>query len=404
MLPAARIAPASFPRSKSEKRNNGAKRFASFFFTKPGFCVIIDKSRLGVFGLKMNESYEETVSAPQEKNLHIALKILIGLGLGLAASGLGILIPIVGLLNLVCIFLPTAIGMIAYGLCDIPGYAAFLLSYEAAICYVGGPKFAVAAMLAIAIPGAFFVRTEIKREGFSAQLYKTIAVQLLGLVAALGFFTLLYGGGLAEKYGSEIQNLMNSMSEDGKEFIVQIIGRVIPLDLSKMTADQIINYYAAYITETIKLAAPGLLISIGALNTYVGLLSGKKIRSARHAEGASSAALSACRMPPRIIVGFIVFAILGFILSKTNGTAGDVILTTVLLTISFAAEVQFFASLTDRLSKFPFGKVRKVLFGILFTLLFLQAIPFYGILSMLFGSKGLVTTWIINRRNNRNDE
>ena len=346
------------------------------------------------------ENRTDFYESRHKPGMHIALKILIGIALGLACGPLGVLVPLVGAL---CVLMPAAVMLIAYGCLDLPGFAACALVYEAGMLVAGEAELAVTLLVAVLIPSVWMIHSMMKGRRFPARLFSGIGVQLLGIVAGLFLLTLFYGKDLAERYGAMFTDLMHGLPEELQNPLLSNLFAVMMTSSEGLTTEEMLTQFSSFIVQAIKLVGPGVLLVTGALNMVVGVIACGKIRTHRMLTDGEKVSIASCRMPGSITLGLILFTVLGFVLASAYGAVGQVIQTTVLIAVSFAAEVQYFASITDKLSQIPISRGRKILFGVLITVLLAQIIPIYGILSMLFGKKGLISSFFRERMRNREE-
>ncbi len=354
-----------------------------------------------------NEKTRETVERIMNKPVFLSwwLKLLIGLAAGCLASGLAAVVPGLGLVMTLCMALPLLLGLTVYGSADSLGLAAFVLVYGGAVFYAGGPVAAVCALLCVVVPLAVMIWLELaQKPAFYDRLFASLAAMLLGMVAALGFLSLIYPGDLADRAGALLLNSFNQLGEAEKQAISGLFKQmyaVLGLDIGS-DAQTIFTNVVDLFKESLKISLPSIMLTLSVLNVFPGVLLCAFLRTKRHLPGASYKPVSQWRMPARYTIGLLVLLLVGIILNFT-GMSGAVVLNTVLGAVSLACLVQYLASITDRLSRMPSGRGGKIVFFIAITLLMATAIPIYGAFSLLFGTQGLVTGWLRARRDKDQD-
>ena len=349
-----------------------------------------------------NEKTRETVERIMNRPVFLSwwLRLLIGVAAGCLASGLSAIVPGLGLLTPLCLPLALFLGLTVYGSSDALGLAAFVLVYEAAAFYAGGAVTAVCALLCVVAPLAVMLWLELSQKpAFYDRLFVSLACMLLGMVAALGFLSLMYPGDLADRAGALLLASFDQLGETERQTVSALFKQmygVLGLDLGSDTQTILTNVVELF-KEQLKISLPSIMLTLSVLNVFPGVLLCAFMRTKRHLPGASYKPVSQWRMPARYTIGLIVLLIAGIVLNYT-GMSGAVVLNTVLGAASLACAVQYLASITDRLSRMPSGRGGKIVFFIAITLLMATAIPFYGAFSMLIGSQGLITTWLRARR------
>ena len=355
-----------------------------------------------------NELNSEFEKRPRLKPKEPALwaKLLIGVFAALIASGLGVILPIVGMLTVFAVFLPVLLGLMVYGWGDWQGLGAYLLALEGCQLLIGGPIFGATMLLAVALPLAVMAYLDMRKLLFFKRMYASLAVQLMGMVLALGLIVLIYRENLGDLTAKALKSGFDQMSVAMKEMLASYYKRfygAMGLELKYETADEMLAAVAETCGELVKISLPAMLIVIASINVLPGVRIYSGVRVKRGIPGETNEPVAKWRMKDQAVLGLILLIVTGIVLNATIAERGRVVLYTVETLALVACTVQTVASISDRMSKAPIGTGMKVAFCVLLILFFFQSIPFYGGLSMLIGSHGIITNWLRRRAANRPD-
>ena len=348
-----------------------------------------------------NETGKEMQAEPRRK--HLATRLLIGAAAGLLASGLGFVIPLIGSLSIVFVFLSVFTGLVVYGSCDKEGLAAYIVVLEAGYALLGGVILAACMLLAVALPLALMTVLEMRRVAFFKRLYLSLAFELLGMVAALGLIVLIYRENLGDLAARTLKTSFEQLSSGLKDALASYYKQLytaMGVALKYDTGDELLAAVAYTIGEYIKEGMPAMLLTFASINVLPGVKFSSDMRVKRNLPGAESKPLSEWRMSEQFIFGIILILVSALIFNFTLGAKGEVILNTA-LTLSFiACFIQTLASLSDRFGKAPISRGFKIVMFVIFILFLAQASLYYGLLSMLIGSHGIITLWRKRRGSN----
>ena len=343
---------------------------------------------------------------PQPRKLKLIYKLLIGAGAALLASGLGILLPVVGMLTILVVLLAVMAGLVVYGAADMEGLCAYLVLYEALMLLIGGVMMGAAMLLIVVLPLALMVLLDMKRVPFFKRMYLSLAIELVCMVLALGLIVLVYRENIGDLTVKMLKSSFEQISPGMKDAMVlyykQLYG-IMGMELRYETAEELLTVVAETTGEYVKLALPAMLILLASVNVLPGAKLCSGIRVKRNIPGETSEPLSKWRMGEQMVIGLLLIMVTGLVLQWTIGTRGEVVMYTAIMLGLVACTVQTLASLADHFGRTPAGpRIGIAVLMFLFLLLF-QAIPLYGALSMLIGSHGLITQWLKRRNSNRQD-
>lgn len=349
-----------------------------------------------------NLNQTENVSAPKRRDMKIIFKIIIGLAAGLAVSGGLALIPFVGMLSALFMAASVLLGLMVFGFGDLWAAGCFMLANEGMSLFIGGPLLASLYLLAVNLPMAFIIGS-IKREtSFYKTLVHGLIAQALGLMAAIGLLLIIYGpnlGDLAVNFMSKFFDQLPSETRDALAKTYVSMYQVVGLDFTVTETSEILNAICVIMGEVVKTSATSAIVLLSVINALPGTLIAAYIRTRRNIPGTSYEAVSGWRIPVSVSIGLIVLIIFSLILSKVN-INGDLVLVTILTAGICACNVQFYASVYDRLSLSPMRTGGKITLLIVSTIFAESLIILYGALSMIIGSHGITKSF---KKNNRSD-
>ena len=341
------------------------------------------------------------------KNASPALRALWGVLLGIGASGLCMLVPIIRLPGILLTFLPLLAGFIAFGIGDKAGLAGFSAAYFAADCFSWGVLPALMLALAVLPPLWLYEYMNVKHPGgFFRRMYLCLAAELVCLVAVLGATTLYTGKNAAELFTGALQNSLESLSGESREVVAgyyRAIYSMFDSRLADKTVSEVFDYAVGQMSELIKLTLPAILLVFAALNVLPGAGISAVIRTKRDIEGEKAPAIGSWRLPASFIGGLIAILVTAFIIQYLSPARGQVIVYTALTAAVIMGIIQYVASWWDRLQRMGMPRGMRIVLFVMETVFFFQLIPIYGWLSMLIGSRGIIRGFISRRGQSRDE-
>lgn len=355
------------------------------------------------YNKQVEEKVQQILSRPVI--LPLWLKLLIGALAGLSCGGMLYLIPLAGQLLSFTVVFPVLLALTVYGAGDLLGYAAFALATVICGYLGGGVMHSMVYLLAVIIPTAIMIRIELSgKMRFYDRMFVSLGIELLALVSALALLRYVNGTEIAQQMGQMMNRSFALLSEADRELLSGYYAKVLSAlgyEISAESPARILEDSVQVMTEFIKLTLPAVLVVLATVNVFPGCLLCSYIRKKRNLPNASYEPVIAWRMPAHYVGGLALLTAAGVAASLMTNSGG-VVLTTVLTACSLALFIQYLASITDRLSRSPMGKGMRVFLFIADTLLLFQILPLYGLLSMLFGSKGVISGYIRRRRSENN--
>lgn len=339
-----------------------------------------------------NLNHEETVSAPEQRDIKIIFKILIGLFAGFAIAGGLALIPFVGMLCALFMAVSVLIGLLVFGIGDLWSAGCFMLANEAMSMIIGGPLLASLYLLAVNLPVAFTIGCMKQGTPFYKTLIRSLIAQAAGLIAAVGLLLIIYGPNLGDLATEFMSKFFAQLPVETREALANTytsMYQVMGLSFTVTETDEVLKAICLIMGEVVKTSATQAIVLLSVINALPGTLISCFIRTRRNVSGASYEAVSGWRIPVKVSIGLIVLIVFSLILSKVN-VNGDLVLMTILIAGICACNVQFYASTYDRLSLSPMRTGGKIALLIISTLLAESFVILYGALSMIIGSHGIV--------------
>lgn len=340
------------------------------------------------------------------RHLKLIFKLLIGFGAGLVASGLAMIEPLIGILFMPTMLLCVLVGLLVYGLCDSPGLAAYCLAFELASALLGGAVYALAMLLALTLPLIAMALLDKRGTPFFKRMYLSLGIEVLGLIAALAAIVLIYRQNIGDLAVKLLNDSFASFSDEAKKSLVafyKTLYTAMGVSLSYETGDELLAAVAAMLGDSVKQGLPAMLAIFAVINVLPGVKLCSVIRIKRNIPGETSEPLSSWRLPEQYITGLLLLLVTGLILYWTIGDGGAAALDTVLTVAMLAGFIQAFASFADRFGRAPMPKGFIIALAIISVLFATRLIPIYGMLSMLVGSRGLITGIVRRHNNNRPD-
>lgn len=325
--------------------------------------------------------------------MKIIFKILIGLFAGFIVSGGLALIPFLGSLSALFLAVSLLTGLIVYGFGNLWSAGCFMLVTEVMSFIIWGPVGAGLELLAINLPYAYIMSCMQRGKQFFKTLVHGFAAQILGLLAAIGLLALIYGTNLGDLAAQFVASFFTSLPVELRDSLANLytgMYETVGVTLRVSGTDEILSLIAQIIGEAVKGGTTVFIVVISSVNALPGVLAAAYIRWRRNIPSAEYEAISGWRMPVKVIAGLIVLIVTGLILSRVN-VSGEMVLVTVITAAIIACIIQYLASTYDKLSMTPMRTGGKITFMIVSCLLALTLVIFYGALSMLIGSHGLIT-------------
>ena len=348
------------------------------------------------------QDFEANDIKPDEYQLRAGVRIILGALCGLAISGAGLYLGIFGVLPTLLIFVSLIIGMLVYGLWGLPAGCAMLVGACAGTFLSGGTLLAAEMLLGFVMPCAVCMAAIERRTPFFKTMKIAVIAQGAGYLSALALLALICGGDLGGVFGTMFRDSIMSLDENMLTSMLDMYSGMFAmfgLEIIESTPAETLLAISAYLEQAIKIIMPYLIVFETVINALFGTLIACCLRTRRGIEGASYEPISKWRLPARVTIGIIVLLIAGFILSKTSGSRGEIVLITMLGVTYIACCIQTLASLYDKMTIMQMRMWLRVLLLVLTVLCANFYVMLYGALSALIGSHGL-----IRQLRNKSDE
>jgi len=344
---------------------------------------------------------------PARRGLSPAIKVLIGTAGGACISGLLLYFGVIGIPLTFLMFEALVVGGIVYGYGDLYGAAAMALVAETGITAIAGPIGGVLMLTLFTLPYAALVYACQKRLPFFRILEVSMASLGAGVVVSLLIVVKTFGSDI----GKLISDLMNAsfsaLDADSQKGIAELYASFYAavgytLDTSNPAA--LLSSIASSMENMVKVSMPFMLVALVVENAALGSLITCFIRVKRGIEGAEYQPVSKWRLPAKITIGVLLLLAVGFTLSKTAGTQGQVVWVTAVGVAYIACLVQTIASLYDKLSLVGIRFIFRLLWMVLLVFSFDYLPMIYGFFSGIFGRYGLIRQLMHTTPGDTNDK
>ncbi len=253
--------------------------------------------------------------------------------------------------------------------------------------------------LAVCVPVTVTVYSSKSGAAFFAQLRRTLAAQALGLVAALGIVYFKYSENISVVAARGLENLINGLSPEYREALVEIIKLMAEQLGSALQGDTevIIAQIISSFEDIIEVGLPVMLVSYIAVNACVSVLWCNFLRARHGDDNVKYIPISGWRLQPAPILGLTACFVATYLLCFTGVPAWAQVFNVVSAAVSFAALVQALASILSRMKKNGMRPFPRNALALASVLIIGQLLTYYGILSAYVGSQGVITLFLKSR-------
>lgn len=323
-------------------------------------------------------------------------RVFIGVAIALATALLSPLL--VGFSTTVFVFPVMTVFLFGFG-GWIPACAGMLLTVIAFDLYFGLAA-ALMAAAAFALPAAFLIRGIRWRKPFVLQIKQGIAVQILGVLAALGIAYAFMGtdivGTLMGQFRAMVEdilppglidyylNLRYSIDGLPETFTeAQLMQGV--LDAARR-ADYLTGLFQE-LSDAMTLTLPGLLIGSSCLSALLGVAWGNKAfdKGGTHR---TYVPVSMWYTPWTLTVGLLATMLVCYLLNLAGLPGAEVATLALETLLMLAFRIQAAISLERNLARAGMKPGWRVVLIVAAEILLASYIPYYGAASALFGSTG----------------
>lgn len=356
--------------------------------------------RKAAFRLHSNKEYDiigctYIISEAHVNNISFCKKIfsvLLAMLLGVCASGaIGVIIPSAMYLSAVSVFSSALLAFLF-------GFAGFLPAVTmAAVMLISG--FAVGSWVIPAylfvigiLPGAVMIYGSQKGLKFFSQVRNALIAELIAFVVLLGALRVLTGQDFASFFKTMFDEMISEMPEDAKDLFAEYLNQIINqqnASETKVNTENILSFLSDGMEQTLSLMMPVAMVMYSVLNGAVGVLWMNWLRRRHGEDNVQFVPLRGWRLSKQIILGLVIIFIAVIIIGNRMAEAGLSARLIAGTAIVCAACIQASASFLSRLAMMGVTVRRRTIFLFVFFFLSMVYFPIYGIMSALFGSKGL---------------
>lgn len=263
---------------------------------------------------------------------------------------------------------------------------------SAVMCLTGGVSGAIMAFVSGILPSAVMIFSSFKGYKFFSQVRNAMIAELMVFVLLLVFIKTTTGQDFSAFFKTAFDEMFLIISEEEKEALAEIIYLMTNPDLTgevQINAQEIITQFSETIEQTLTVLIPMSVVFFSVFSGAGSVLIMNWIRSKREEKEIPFVPLKGWRLSKQVTLGLIIVYIAVLIISKSNPEAGFAAELMVLSAVICASFIQASASILSRFSILGMSTAKRTIF--LFVLYFVLGVFFapYGIMSALFGSKGL---------------
>lgn len=323
-----------------------------------------------------------------------AVSVILALLLGVCVSGaIGVIMPGGIFLSALSVFSSMLLAFLF-------GFGGFLPATVMAVTmlvsgYVVGGWVIPAYLLIIGIfPGAVMIYSSHKGIKFFGQVRNAMIVELIAFVLLLGAMRYLTGQDFASFFKQMYDEMIASLPPEAKEGFAEYLNQLINPQNSPESAvntENVLAFFSDGMEQTLSLMMPVALVVYSVMNGAIGVLWMNWIRQRHGEENVQFVPLRGWRLSKQITLGLLIVFIAVLIIGKRAAETGVSAQIMAGAAIFCAACIQASASFLSRLTIMGLSAKKRTLFLVLFFILTSFYFPYYGMMSALFGSKGLLT-------------
>ncbi|MBQ1257655.1 MAG: hypothetical protein IIX93_10340 [Clostridia bacterium] len=259
---------------------------------------------------------------------------------------------------------------------------------------VGGWMIPAYLLLIGILPGAVMIYGSKKGIRFFAQVRNAMIAILISFVILVLAIRSVTGQDFASFFKTMFDEMISTFSMEEKDAFAQYLNQIInQIDTQEAAVDteNILAFFSDGMEQTISLLMPVSMIIYAVLNGALGVLWMNWLRQKHGESNVEFVPVRGWRLSKQVTLGLAVVFVAVLIIGKNAQEAGISARIMAGTAIICAACIQASASFLSRLTVMGVSVKKRTLFLVVFILLTFVYFPFYGIMSALFGSKGLFT-------------
>lgn len=326
--------------------------------------------------------------------IKMILSILLALFFGLSVSGtIGYLFPAGEMLTALSVFSSIIIAVL-YGFGGIMPVIVMTVTMLISGFVFGGWGIPAYLFLIGVLPGFVMVYGSKRGIKFFAQLRNAMIAQLFAFVILLFAMRMITGQDFAAFFRSIWDQMIELMPADVKDAFADILNQLINQQNAKeniISTSDMLEFFSEAMEQTLAVMMPAAVVLYSVLNPSVGVLWMNWLRVRHQEENVKYVPLSGWRLSKQVTLGLIIVYIAVLIIGNRMPEAGASAQIIVLAAIIYAGCIQACASILSRFRLLGMSVGKRICFLILIAIITFVHFPIYGIMSALFGSKGLFT-------------
>lgn len=320
------------------------------------------------------------------------VSVLLAFLFGACASGaVGYLIPEGMYLSGLSVFSSPLLAFL-YGFSGIVPVVVMSLTMLVTGYLVGSWMIPGYLLLVGIMPGAVMIWGSKKGIKFFSQVRNALIAELVSFVLLLFALKAFTGQDFASYFKSMFDQMLNSLSPEAKNVFLEQLTLLINQETvleNAISSEDMLNLLSEGMEQTLALAMPVTIVLYSVLNGAAGVLWMNWLRHRHKEENVQFVPLRGWRLSKQITLGLIVVLIAVLIIAGKSAEAGISAKFIVITAIISAAFIQASASFLSRLSILGVTAGKRTLFLALMIFVSRTFFPIYGIMSALFGSRGL---------------
>ncbi len=292
----------------------------------------------------------------------------------------------------------------------------FTMSYAAPMLGTSSPVMLAGGLLVFVVPAAAVIYSMEKRMKFFDRLTVAISAQTAALLLAMVFIYMVMKVDLVDQLVSTTRESMGYMTSGSVSVVLQQFAMngilteesIAELSGGILTAgdiERVLDQAFDAINYTLKQMLPALILSSGLLSGIaMTSLSSRICLNCHRKPPVDHVMVDHWRVPPRAVGMMIVGAISGMIMQYA-GVAGSEAVTMVFMLLSMELLIiQGVAAILRRFREVNASAISRIGLIVLSLVLMPSFLEIIGVLSLLMGSRGIITTWMKKRMEQKESE
>lgn len=322
------------------------------------------------------------------------VSVFVGLMLGVCVSGaIGVFIPSLMSLSSMSVFSSTIMAVL-YGFGGLVPALTMALSMILSGFILGDWVIAAYLFLIGILPGAIMIHGSKKGFRFFAQLRNAMIAELAAFVILLAALRFISGLDFSEFFKTIWDQMIDSLPLEARNAFAELLNELINqanADAGVITTEDMLTIFSDTMVQTLTIMMPIALMLYSVINASAGVLWMNWLRRRHNEENVQFVPLRGWRLSKQVTLGLLIVLIAVMIIGNEMGGTGVSAKIMVISAVFIAAVIQASASFLSRLHMMGVTSGKRILFLCLFAVMSFTFFPIYGILSALFGSKGLFT-------------